>query len=133
MRDVPPTPGNGEHILLVDDEEIILQMGRLLLDRLQYRVTTVANADEALAMVRKEPMHFDLLLTDHTMPRMTGTELANAAHGVRPDLPVILASGLNESARLLSATSSGTVLFIKKPFTVTELSKTLRSALEMKH
>ncbi|MBX7256562.1 MAG: PAS domain S-box protein [Candidatus Hydrogenedentes bacterium] len=133
MRDMPPPPGNGEHILLVDDEEVILQLGRLLLGRLQYRVTTVASPSEALKLFQEAPMYFDLLLTDHTMPKMTGTELADAAHGVRPDLPVILTSGLNESTRILSATSGGPVLFIKKPFTASELARTLRTALEMKH
>lgn len=132
-HELPPPPGNGEHILLVDDEETILQMGRLLLDRLQYRVTTAVNPSEALHLFRAAPMHYDLLLTDHTMPVMTGAELAHAAHGVRPDLPVVLTSGLNESTCLLTAAGRGPLLFIKKPFTVTELANTLRSALDERH
>ncbi len=89
-------PRGAEHILCVDDEPAITEVCRRSLEFLGYRVTTCTDPREAFALVRAEPGAFDLLLTDYTMPGMTGVELADAVRVLRPGLPVLLVTGYSE-------------------------------------
>ncbi len=84
------------HILLVDDEDLILEFARLILEEDGYRVTTALDGQAALAGFEAAPGDFDLLLTDMAMPKMDGLELARRCLALRPDLPVILCSGYGD-------------------------------------
>ena len=88
-----------EHILLVDDELPLLLVGKKTLKYLGYQVTTMQNSLEALETFKDTPTRFDLVLTDLTMPRMTGLQLAEEILKIRPDIPIILNSGNNEPGR----------------------------------
>ncbi len=94
--------GQGRHVLCVDDDEVTLLMMQRLLEHHGFKVTAVDRATDAIAKIRSGAVHFDLLVTDHDMPEMSGLDLARCAHAVRPDLAVVLSSGF-VSDELLSA------------------------------
>ena len=89
-------PGHREQILVVDDEIPVLDMMQQRLRKMGYRVVTRADSREAMKTFRADSSHFDLVITDHTMPDMQGAELAEEMSAVRPDVPVILITGLNQ-------------------------------------
>lgn len=119
-----------ERILLVDDEEAITEMGQSMLRRLGYQVHAVSDGVQALQVFSKEPSAFDLIITDHTMPRMTGTELAQELINVRPDIPVILCTGYSELVNREIAKDLGIREFIMKPMSRSELADTIRRVLD---
>ncbi len=82
-----------ESILFVDDEPMIVGMGRETLKRLGYSVTTRTSSIEALELFRMKPMEFNLVITDQTMLQMTGTDLAKEILHIRPDIPITLCTG----------------------------------------
>jgi signal transduction histidine kinase len=90
--------GGGEHILIVDDEPAIVGLLERMLESRGYRVTAFTSSEEALACFRDNADHFDAVITDQTMPRMSGTELARAVHELRPDKPVVLTTGYVDDA-----------------------------------
>lgn len=81
------------HVLYLDDDDTLVFLVRRLLERRGYRVTALIDQQEAIAAVRAQPESFDLLMTDHNMPGMSGIDVARAVLAIRPDLPVALASG----------------------------------------
>jgi PAS domain S-box-containing protein len=85
-----------ERVLLVDDEPDIITVGRKMLERLGYEVTTATNGDKALEIVRRNPDGFDVVVTDQTMPRKTGLDLIQELRGIRGDLPVLLMTGFSD-------------------------------------
>ncbi|HZM03638.1 MAG TPA: response regulator [Candidatus Saccharimonadales bacterium] len=97
----PPMPaGHGERILLVDDETALVTIGTKILQHLGYHITGFVSAPEALAAFTAQPYNFDLVITDLTMPGMTGIDLADALLEVRSDIPILLATGyIEESIR----------------------------------
>ena len=93
-RSEAPLPlGQGETILLVDDERPLVLLGEEMLAAIGYEPIGFDESSAALAAFRADPDRFDLVLTDELMPEMTGTELAIALHEIRPDLPIILMTG----------------------------------------
>ena len=109
------------HVLLVDDEDTVRRLGRRVLERAGFRVSTASDGLEALELFRTNPGDFDCVVLDLTMPRMDGAEALAALHQLRPELPVLLASGYTEhelSARFKDQTVSG---FIEKPYEVETL------------
>ena len=126
-----PAPAGGkERILLVDDEDAIIEMGQSMLRRLGYRVNAVSDGVQALKMFRGEPNAFDLIITDHTMPRMTGAELARELMGVRPDVPVILCTGYSEAVSRETAKGIGIREIVMKPISRSDLADTIRRVLD---
>ena len=121
-----------EHILLVDDEPLVLEVERKLLKELGYRVTTQNSSLEALNLFRSNPEEFDLVITDLTMPNMTGMQLAEELLKIRVDLPLIICSGLSEKGHQEKAKSVGVKQFIAKPVTFFELSRQVSLALDHK-
>jgi signal transduction histidine kinase/CheY-like chemotaxis protein len=117
--EIKPSPvrGQGQHILLVDDEPSVANVVGLLLTQTGYRVTTKTSPQEAWQVFRAQPADFDLLFTDLTMPGMTGVELARQVFAVRADLPVVLTTGFGGDAvtDALVETNIGKVL--QKPLT----------------
>ena len=123
-------PTGTERILFVDDEEALIEMGEELLAELGYEVISRTSSREALALFRLDPSRFDLVITDQTMPDMTGVELAKQILAVRPELPVILATGFSHLVDAESAKAVGIKGFIMKPLTKGEIARVARKALD---
>jgi CheY-like chemotaxis protein len=129
-----PLRGGSESILLVDDEAELVYAGRKMLERLGYQVVTASDGLEAFQRFIAEPNRFDLVITDQTMPDMTGEMLAREMLNVRSDLPIILCSGHGPSAdRELShkrAKEIGIRELISKPFEREEMTRVIRRVLD---
>lgn len=122
--------GSGEHILFLDDEEVLATLGRKILEGLGYRVTALTKAHEALAGLKEEK--YDLLVTDLTMPLMDGIEVIKEAHKIRPELPVILTSGYTASLTLDSARQIGFSDLLMKPNSARSLGEAVFRVTRMK-
>ncbi len=85
--------GGNERILLVDDEQMLADVWKELLEHLGYQVMAQTSSLEALRVFREEPGNFDLIITDHKMPDMVGLDLAREVRVIRPDIPIILSTG----------------------------------------
>jgi CheY-like chemotaxis protein len=121
--------GGSERILLVDDEPQIVDMEKQVLERLGYRVTALSSSLEALNTFTRQPDQFDLVITDMTMPQMSGDRLAHRLWDIRPGLPVILCTGYNEMISEDKATAMGIRKFLLKPVDKDELAVAIRAAL----
>jgi PAS domain S-box-containing protein len=121
--------GDGQHVLLVDDEESLARLGSRALQRLGYRVTVETDPLRALTMFQSGPERFDLLLTDLTMPGMNGLELVREVHRIRPALPVVLATGYGGDVDADQARALDIQELLFKPATVAALGSSVRRAL----
>ena len=119
-----------ERILLVDDEEMLADTGHRILENLGYRVASTCDPEEALEWVRHSPEHYDLVITDMTMPGITGDELARQAREVRADLPVILCTGHSSRISRTSASEIGLAAYLEKPVNMRQLAGAVRKALD---
>jgi CheY-like chemotaxis protein len=117
-------------ILFVDDEAPIVKMGRRNLEGLGYSVTTRTSSVEALELFRSKPNNFDLIITDMTMPDLTGDRLAVEVIRIRPDMPVILITGYSRKISDESAADLGIKAFAYKPIVKADLAKTVRKVLD---
>lgn len=122
-------PRGSETILFVDDEEDIVNMRTRMLSYLGYRVLPATGPEQALAYFTKGEETIDLLVTDHTMPRMTGLQLATEVHTMRPNLPVILCSGYSEAVTPEEAHEAGVSRFLAKPVDMRMLAMAIREIL----
>jgi len=122
-------PGGGEHILLVDDEEMLVDMMEQVLEQLGYTVSAYTNSSAALDGFREHPQDYDLLITDMTMPGINGLELTRAVQAVRNNFPVILCTGFNEQVSEQSAQSMGVQALVMKPVGMQQLAETIRGVL----
>jgi len=111
---VPP-PVRGARVLLVDDEPMVLSFLHELLDGQGYRVELARDGAEALALLRERGQEFDLVITDQTMPHLSGVGLAKAARQLRPSLPVVLCTGYSDAVDIGSARRLGVQRFLRKP------------------
>jgi CheY-like chemotaxis protein len=123
-------PPGVERILFVDDEETLVEIGEDILDELGYIVTSRVNGHEALALIKEDPSRFDLIITDQTMPGMTGLDLAKEVLALRRDIPIILCTGFSHAVDAEAAKQAGIKAFAMKPFTKKEIAKTIRKALD---
>ncbi len=123
-------PSGSERILFVDDEASIAKIGGKVLERLGYSVTTRTNSVEALDLFQSKPGHFDLIITDMTMPKMTGEKLAAELMKTRANIPVILCTGYSNMISDEEATKMGIKAFAYKPFVKADLAKTVRKVLD---
>jgi DNA-binding NtrC family response regulator len=123
-------PVGKERIFFVDDEPFQTDMLKHLLGLLGYKVETCNNSNEALALFEKDPQAFDLVITDMIMPEMTGDQLAQKMLGIRPDLPVILATGYSEGLTEAKAKKMGLKAFALKPLVMEELAHLIRKVLD---
>ncbi|MEQ8170614.1 MAG: CHASE4 domain-containing protein [Candidatus Eremiobacterota bacterium] len=124
---IPPS-GKG-HILIVDDEEDIVYLTHQLLILLGYEVTGKTNSKEALEIFRLEPEKFTLIITDYTMPHMTGIDLAREAVKIKPRIPVILCTGFNDSITLDRVSAFGIREILFKPVNLNVLGETIHNIL----
>ncbi len=121
-----------ERILFVDDEEVLVDMNLSLLTSLGYTVTATTKSGDALQVIREKIVDIDVLITDQTMPGITGIELAKEALLMRKDLPVILCTGFSNDVDRESAMALGISKFIMKPYRSHEISKAIRDVLDAK-
>jgi PAS domain S-box-containing protein len=124
-----PLPyGNGS-ILFVDDENSLAQVGQRLLEQLGYDVVVKTNSLEALGIFRIDPYRFDLVITDQTMPYVTGAALANKFRDIRPDIPIILCTGFSHTIDAAKAKTQGIDAFLMKPLMLRDLGRTIQKVL----
>jgi PAS domain S-box-containing protein len=127
-----PIPTGTERILFIDDEPAIMKMGKQTLESLGYDVTSRASSIEALELFKKKKDRFDLVITDMTMPHMTGEKLAEELMQLRLDIPVILCTGFSSRIDEQKALAIGIRAFISKPFIKRELAEAIRKVLDEK-
>jgi PAS domain S-box-containing protein len=125
----PPQEGD-ERILLVDDEQMLLEIGGEMLQRQGYRVKAMDSSREALRLFQSAPDDFDLVITDQTMPLLSGTELAKTLLKIRPDLPIILCTGYSRKVSEETAAAMGIKGFCPKPLDRDTFLKTVRHVLD---
>ncbi len=119
-----------EHLLLVDDEEEIVTMEKLMLEGLGYQITSRTSCIEALEALRANPDKFDLVITDMAMPNMSGDKLAAELTKIRPDIPVLLCTGFSHTMSEEKAASLGIKGFLLKPIVMNDLSHKIREVLD---
>ncbi|MCK5803730.1 MAG: PAS domain S-box protein, partial [Lentisphaeria bacterium] len=124
------TQGHGEHILFVDDEQMLAELGKLVGEEHSYNVTTHTVSIEALEAFAADPEKYDLVITDQTMPGMTGFDLAQKMLAIRPDLPIVLTTGYSAIIDEARAMSIGIKAYLMKPITPETLAETIHGLLE---
>ncbi|MFH1243928.1 MAG: ATP-binding protein, partial [Pseudomonadota bacterium] len=123
-------PTGTERILFVDDEETLVKIGKQMLEQLGYEVAALTDSVEAIKRFSEDPDKFDLVITDLSMPDVTGERLAQEVMNIRPGIPVMMCSGFDERIRREKAKKMGVKAFIQKPLTFEELAKAVREALD---
>ena len=126
------TPHGKEHILLIDDEEMLVELGQAMLERLGYRVTTRRNSLDALTTFQNQQNTLDLVITDQTMPGMTGVDLARRILRIRPEMPIILCSGYSSQISEDKAKAAGIRGFAYKPLAKKVIGELIREVLDGK-
>ncbi len=121
------------HILFVDDEPALVDIGELLLKELGYSVTTRTCGIEALEAFKSNPDKFDLVLTDMTMPQMTGEKLARKIISIRKDIPIIISTGFSSVMTEKKALELGIKGLLMKPFVLSELARVIQKVLDSKN
>ena len=132
ITEEPPVRGGKERILFVDDEDIIVELNNERLTQLGYEVMATTSSLEALEIFKKEPRKFDLVITDYTMPEMTGVDLARKLLKMRKDIPIILCTGYNDNISADKAKRVGIKEFLFKPQGKHALDLSIRRVLDMK-
>ncbi len=123
-------PFGREHILFVDDEEPLVDLGRELLQRLGYRMTVSTGSAQALLLFEQQPEAYDLVITDMTMPDMTGDVLAQKLLTLRPDIPIMICTGYSEKVTQEMIDRLGIRALIKKPLVRSDLGTAVRQVLD---
>ena len=121
-----------ERVLFIDDEELLVEWGQAALIRLGYKVTSTTDSVKALKTFSADPAQFDLVVTDQTMPGLTGMQLARELLALRPDIPIILFTGNTETVTPEKAQAAGIREFLMKPFGKQELAGAVRRVLNNK-
>ena len=129
VRSEPLPHGHGEHVLYVDDDEVMALMVQGLLQRLGYRATTNLDARAAIEMVERDPNGYDLVVTDFNMPNCSGLDLVRALARIRPSLPVAISSGYVSDELRSTATDLGVRGVMQKEHTLEELGALVHAAL----
>lgn len=124
-----PERGHGQHVLYVDDDEVMAVMVHGLLQRLGYRATCTLDAHEAIAIVARDPLGVDLVVTDFNMPSCSGLDVARALAGIRPGLPVAISSGYVSDELRSRAVDLGVCAVMQKEHTLEELGALVHAAL----
>ncbi len=122
-------PTGTERILFVDDELTLTEIVKKMLERLGYEVVAKSSSVEALALFQAQPESFDLIIADQTMPHITGVALAHEISRIRPDLPIILCTGMIDSQKL-DKKAAGIREILTKPVTISKLAQVVRQTLD---
>jgi CheY-like chemotaxis protein len=123
-------PTGKERVLVVDDEDPILAMTKKVLEGLGYEVIACRNSQDALESFRADADNFDIVVTDMTMPHMTGLELIKQIYVIRPGMPVVLCTGFSELINEERAQALGIRKFLTKPVLRSDLAKAVRQVLD---
>ncbi|NNG00812.1 MAG: response regulator [Desulfobacteraceae bacterium] len=129
-KPIQKLPGGDEKILVVDDERVIAELTRKRIELLGYEVTAKTSSTEALSLFRSQPASFDLVITDQTMPEMTGERLVAEMRDIRPGIPIIMCTGYSSKIDAGKARAIGINAFIMKPVASEELSLIIREVLD---
>jgi PAS domain S-box-containing protein len=132
VEELTPVPGGSERILFIDDEQVLVEIARRMLEKLGYRVDARTGSVEAVEAFRNHPEAFDLVITDQTMPNMTGLQLVEEMRNIRPDIPIILCTGFSDVISKENYRSYGIDGFVLKPIIKREIATAIRSVLEKK-
>ncbi|MDM8523518.1 response regulator [Desulfococcaceae bacterium HSG8] len=130
ISDDPDPKGRNENVLLVDDEDQIVDVEKQILEQLGYNVTARTNSKKALEVFRERPEKFDIVITDVTMPNMTGIELSREIMRIRPDIPIVLCTGFTELITEDKAKALGIREYVMKPMLKSEIARTIRQVLD---
>ena len=122
--------GQGEHILFVDDEEVLVFVGTMALEQKGYRVTGVSDGEEALGEFRRKPQAFQAVVTDLSMPSMSGLQFVREVQKLRPDIPIILTSGYFNPQDQLDAAQLGVRSILTKPVSPRDLLAALHGVFQ---
>ncbi len=125
-----PMPTGSERILLVDDDKAMVDAVRLMLEYLGYSVVASISSLEALEMFREQPDQFDLVITDQTMPKMTGKDLAQALIHIRSDIPIVLCTGFSEQVTAEEAHAIGISRYVMKPIIIDDMARIIREVVD---
>ena len=135
--DAPAAPGmpeaayqGAERVLFVDDEPSIVRLGEIALSMMGYQVTAFHGPNEALDAFRARPDAHDVIVSDQTMPRMTGLEFAREVRAIRPDIVFVLCSGFSEAVTDASIREAGIDAYVRKPVKPRDLAAQMRRALD---
>ena len=128
-RKVQEAPTGTEHILFVDDEDLLVEWGQAALERLGYTVTVLTDSTEALSLFSSDPSRFDLVITDQTMPKLTGLQLARNLLTIRSNIPIILCTGHSDSVSPQKVKEAGIKEFLMKPLGKQALGEAIRKVL----
>jgi len=131
-QDEMPIPTGSERILFIDDEAALANAGKHLLEALGYEVVTRTSSVEALELFKSQPDRFDLVITDMTMPTLTGDKLAEEMMGIRSDLPIILCTGFSARMSETKALNLGIRAYVTKPVPGRQMAETIRNVLDEK-
>jgi len=123
-------PRGNERIIIVDDDELLLEIMTIALKKLGYEVISSNSSQEAFDIFQTDPQSFDLIITDMTMPHMTGLELTEKIFGVRPHMPIVMCTGFSELISKEKANALGIKRFLTKPVLRTAMAKTVREVLD---
>ncbi|MHB8108828.1 MAG: hybrid sensor histidine kinase/response regulator [Syntrophorhabdaceae bacterium] len=123
-------PAGKENVLFVDDERLLVEWGKLFLERLGYTVKATTESEKALELFMKDPDRFDLVITDQSMPGLTGMQLAEKFLDVRKDIPIILCTGHSDIVSSEKAVQAGIRGFLMKPVGKQELAQAIRKVLD---
>ncbi len=126
----PEVLGGNERILFVDDEEVLVDLGGRILEPLGYYYTGISDSRKALQTFAESPLSFDVVITDLTMPQLTGIQLAREIIAIRPDIPIILITGVRNQEIITNAQESGVHQLIMKPLNRSELALAVRRLLD---
>ncbi|MFC1523781.1 ATP-binding protein [Thermodesulfobacteriota bacterium] len=127
---IEAVPEGDEHILFVDDEKMVVEVGKEKLGKRGYSVTTRCSSIEALELFRANPERFDLVITDYVMPGMNGADLSRELMKIRSDIPIILCTGFSNKFSAETAQSIGIKGFVMKPIVIHQLEMTIRNILD---
>jgi PAS domain S-box-containing protein len=130
VKDKEGLLSGSETIMFVDDEEALREVVNDILKALGYRVCLFSNGTRAFEVYQEDPFQFDLVMTDMTMPGITGFEMSQKMLELRPDQPVILCTGYSESINRERAISMGVTEYVEKPFIINELANVIRTVLD---
>jgi two-component system, cell cycle sensor histidine kinase and response regulator CckA len=125
-------PTGSEHILFVDDEKMLVDLGKRIFESLGYKVTAISSSIEALEIFNQSPDDFDIVITDQTMPHMTGYHLANKILESKPSLPIILCTGYSDTISQEKVASAGIKALVYKPIRKNEIACRIRETLDKK-
>jgi len=125
-----PLHGGTERILFIDDEEVMVDLAKDALTGYGYQITAFQDSTMALNQFQQHPDNYDLVITDMTMPKMTGDELTKKIHAKRPDIPVIMCTGFSETIDEQKAKALNIDAFLYKPIVFSKLLKTIRKVLD---